>query len=119
MIIDNKLLDELTAKAKELPRLRMNFDMRNSAEDGSRRMLNAIEPGTMITSISIVKNEAFGTPDYRIVESLLYMVDMNSGNLVPVCMKDTSLEYKTYINNGRKLVNYTLQWSESQKKLRR
>ena len=56
----------------------------------------------------------------HLVESVeVYMVDMNSGNLVPVCMKDTSLEYKTYINNGRKLVNYTLQWSESQKKIRR
>lgn len=46
MIVDNKLLDELTAKAKESPRLRMNYDMRNSAEDGSQRMLNAIEPGS-------------------------------------------------------------------------
>lgn len=46
MIIDEKLLDELTAKAKESPRLRMNFDLRNSAEDMSQRMLNAIEPGS-------------------------------------------------------------------------
>ncbi len=48
MIIDNKLLDDLTAKAKESPRLRMNFDMRNSADDKSQRMLNAIEPGTIM-----------------------------------------------------------------------
>ena len=46
MIIDNKLLDELTEQAKASPRLRMNFDLRNSAEDQSQRMLNAIEPGT-------------------------------------------------------------------------
>ena len=26
----------------------MNFDLRNSASDGSQRMLNAIEPGTDI-----------------------------------------------------------------------
>ena len=44
MIIDNILLDKLTAQAKESPRLRMNLDLRNSAEDGSQRMLNAIEP---------------------------------------------------------------------------
>lgn len=42
MVVDNKLLDELTAQAKASPRLRMNFDMCNSAEDGSQRMLNAI-----------------------------------------------------------------------------
>lgn len=45
MIIDNSILDELTAKAKENSRLRCNVDLRNSAEDKSQRMLNAIEPG--------------------------------------------------------------------------
>ncbi|MCR4828250.1 MAG: WbuC family cupin fold metalloprotein [Bacteroidales bacterium] len=46
MIIDNKILDNLTAQAKASPRLRMNMDLRNSAEDQSQRMLNAIEPGS-------------------------------------------------------------------------
>jgi len=48
--MDNKitqaLLDELTAKAKVNPRLRMNYDLRNSEADQSQRMLNAIEPGS-------------------------------------------------------------------------
>ena len=48
MIIDKKVLDELTAAAKASPRLRMNLDLRNSPEDGSQRMLNAIEPGTLM-----------------------------------------------------------------------
>ena len=48
MIIDQKILDSLTAAAKASPRLRMNYDLRNSAEDGSQRMLNAIEPGTVM-----------------------------------------------------------------------
>ena len=46
MVITQAILDELTAKAKESPRLRMNLDLRNSAEDTSQRMLNAIEPGS-------------------------------------------------------------------------
>ena len=48
MNFDNKVLDELTQRAKESPRLRMNLDLRNSPEDGSQRMLNAIEPGTVL-----------------------------------------------------------------------
>ncbi|MBE6241431.1 MAG: cupin fold metalloprotein, WbuC family [Bacteroidales bacterium] len=48
MEIDNILLDKLTAQAKESPRLRMNLDLRNSAADTSQRMLNALEPGTML-----------------------------------------------------------------------
>ena len=46
MIINQATLDELTVQAKASPRLRMNFDLRNSAEDKSQRMLNALEPGT-------------------------------------------------------------------------
>ena len=48
MIIDKQILDGLTARAKESPRLRMNMDLRNSPEDQSQRMLNAIEPGTVL-----------------------------------------------------------------------
>ena len=48
MIIDQQLLDELTAQAAASPRLRMNYDLRDSSEDQSQRMLNAIEPGTVI-----------------------------------------------------------------------
>lgn len=48
MKITQALLDSLTAQAKVSPRLRMNFDLRNSSEDKSQRMLNAIEPGSPI-----------------------------------------------------------------------
>ena len=48
MIIDGKILDKLTAQAKASPRLRMNMDLRNGPEDLSQRMLNAMEPGTVM-----------------------------------------------------------------------
>ena len=48
MTITPHILDSLTEQAKASPRLRMNLDLRNSAEDGSQRMLNAIEPGTVM-----------------------------------------------------------------------
>lgn len=48
MKITQAILDELTAKAKVSPRLRMNLDLRNSSEDQSQRMLNAIEPGSVV-----------------------------------------------------------------------
>jgi cupin fold WbuC family metalloprotein len=48
MLIDKALLDDLTEKAKDSPRHRANYDLRDSADDDSQRMLNAIEPGTLI-----------------------------------------------------------------------
>ena len=46
MVITQAIFDALTAQAKASPRLRCNLDLRNSPEDGSQRMLNAIEPGS-------------------------------------------------------------------------
>lgn len=48
MKLTSQLLDDLTARAKASPRLRMNLDLRTSPEDRSQRMLNALEPGTEI-----------------------------------------------------------------------
>ena len=48
MRITQAILDNLTAQAKASPRLRMNMDLRNSSEDQSQRMLNAIEPGSVM-----------------------------------------------------------------------
>ena len=48
MKIDNILLDKLTAEAQASSRLRMNMDLRNSDGDSSQRMLNAIEPGSVV-----------------------------------------------------------------------
>jgi len=48
MIIDKALLDSLSEQAKANPRLRQAMDLRNSTEDQSQRMLNALEPGTVM-----------------------------------------------------------------------
>ena len=47
-LINEELLSTLHKKASECERLRMNFDMRTTPEDGSQRMLNALEPGTKL-----------------------------------------------------------------------
>ena len=46
MNITQALLDSLTEQAKANPRLRQSMDLRNSPDDESQRMLNAIEPGS-------------------------------------------------------------------------
>ena len=45
-VITQVILEELTASAQASARLWMNYDLRNSASDGSQRMFNALEPGT-------------------------------------------------------------------------
>lgn len=48
MKIDQSSLDSLSTKAKTNPRLRQSFDLRTTFEDSSQRMLNAMEPGTIM-----------------------------------------------------------------------
>ena len=46
MLLNQELLNRLSAQAKASPRLRQNYDLRNTPDDKSQRMLNALEPGT-------------------------------------------------------------------------
>ena len=48
MILDKKLMENLSLQAKESPRLRQAFDLRTTPNDSSQRILNAVEPGTIL-----------------------------------------------------------------------
>ena len=47
-LIDNNLLDSVTARAKESPRLRMNYNFHDRLDAPSQRLINAVEPGTVM-----------------------------------------------------------------------
>ena len=47
-IIDDKLIEDVIAQAKESPRLRMNYNFHQSLDDKCHRLLNALEPGTVV-----------------------------------------------------------------------
>lgn len=48
MIIDEKLLNEVSDKAKKSDRLRMNFNLHDSPDAKAQRLLNALEMGTIL-----------------------------------------------------------------------
>ena len=48
MFFDKDFLDKLSEQAKQNPRLRQSYDLRTTPEDNSQRMLNALEPGTLM-----------------------------------------------------------------------
>jgi cupin fold WbuC family metalloprotein len=47
-LIDRKLLDETTQKAKQSARLRMNYNFHESLDDPVNRLINAMEPATYL-----------------------------------------------------------------------
>ena len=47
-LYDKEFIGKLLAEAAASPRLRQNYDLRNSADDTSQRMLNALIPDTIV-----------------------------------------------------------------------
>ena len=47
-LINESLLDEVTRQAQESPRLRMNHNFHDSLDAKAQRLLNALEPGTLL-----------------------------------------------------------------------
>ena len=48
MIINDKLLDEVTVKAEGNPRLRMNHNLHDSLDAKAQRLINVLLPGTLV-----------------------------------------------------------------------
>ncbi len=48
MIINNELLDAVTVKAEESPRLRMNYNLHDSLDAKAQRLINVLLPGTVL-----------------------------------------------------------------------
>lgn len=84
MIIDQKLLDLLSAQAKVNPRLRHALDLRTTPEDQSQRILNAVEPGTVL-------------PIHR----------HRGSTETIVCLRGKVVQHY-YDNNGQKIDSYVL-----------
>lgn len=48
LVIDRALLDSLTREAKASSRLRKNYNLHKGLDDKCQRLLNALEPGTIM-----------------------------------------------------------------------
>lgn len=48
MLIDKNLLDQVTEQAEKSNRLRMNYNLHDSLDAKAQRLLNALEPGTIL-----------------------------------------------------------------------
>ena len=97
MLLNQELLNTLTAQAKASPRLRQNYDLRNSGNDHSQRMLNALEPGTQLPvhrhlksseSVAMLRGKAFWIYyDNQGKETGRYLIEAggeNPGIVVPM-----------------------------------
>lgn len=50
MKLDKDLFERLATEASENPRLRKNFDLRDSEDEKGQRMLNVLQPGSIVAA---------------------------------------------------------------------
>ena len=100
-LLDKNLLSDLHKKAASSERLRMNFDLRTTSEDGSQRMLNALQPGTKVpihrhlnTSETVVCLE--GSLDWVFYEEL---PNMDAGG--PIHDGKTAADESCFVETAR------------------
>lgn len=73
MLIDNKLLDEITRQAEQSPRLRMNYNFHESLDARAQRLLNVLLPGTSIP----IHRHPHTAETYVLLKGRMYVVFYN------------------------------------------
>lgn len=73
MVIDDNLLDDITAKASESPRLRMNFNLHESLDAKAQRLINVLLPGTALP----IHRHRHTAETYIILRGRMYVVFYN------------------------------------------
>ena len=82
-IINEALLDETTGRAKQSPRLRMNYNFHEHLDDPVNRLLNALEPGTYLRPhrhLNPKKDEIF----LLVLESGSVIYEIKEGPFAPL-----------------------------------
>ena len=73
MIINNELLDEVTVRAEESPRLRMNFNLHDSLDAKAQRLINVLLPGTVLP----IHRHRHTTETYVLLRGKMFVVFYN------------------------------------------
>lgn len=85
MLLNVDILDTVTQKAKESPRLRMNYNLHESYDDSVQRMFNALEPGT---EIPIARHQTCNETLILMRGKLRVNIYDNYGNIIETCVLD-------------------------------
>ena len=99
MILDDTLLDDLEAKAKQSPRLRMNLNLHDSLDSKAQRLLNALMPGTVIP----IHRQRHTAETYAILRGRMFVVfyDSMGGAVERILLDSRSGHYGVHIPKGQ------------------
>ena len=117
---DSLLIEGNTIETDSLKRhtREMEYDNRSIQNRGTQNYVNEItksytlHTSWMSDSESLRMHHLLNSPE-------VYLFNINTGDMIPVVLNNTTTEYKTYKNNGGRLVNYTIDATLAQERIRR
>lgn len=95
--------DEVTRSVREV-----TYDNSDIKNRGRINYSNAIDK-RLVLHTSWLSDEQSLRMHNLLNSTDVYLYDMDSAEMIPVIISGTTTEYKTYKNNGGKLVNYTIE----------
>ena len=94
------------------------YDNRDIQNRGVQNYVNEITKSFTLHTGWLTGNQ--GKEMHNLINSTqVYMYDMVLEQMIPVTISTTTCEYKTFKNQGNKLVNYTIQVQVAQNRIRR
>lgn len=88
MKLDKDLLDQITHKAKESPRLRMNHNLHDSLDSKVQRLFNALEPGTVLPIHRHQNTDETYILVRGKIEVIFYDDDKNMTDIFVICQEE-------------------------------
>lgn len=117
---DAFLIEGNTLEADTLKRYtrEMVYDNRDIENRGIQNYVNEITKGFTFHTGWLLRDQ--GERMFNLINSTeVYLYDIAKEEMIPVTLPMTTCEYKTYKNQGRQLVNYTIQVEVAQNRIRR
>lgn len=117
---DSLLIEGLTSEKDNLTRhtREMEYDNRDSRNRSRQNYINEIEK-TYTLNTSWLSDEESAMMHHLLNSTEVYLYNINSGDMLPVILDNTTTEYKTYKGNGGRLVNYTIEATIAHNRVRR
>lgn len=94
------------------------YDNTEIQNRGTRNYLNEISK-TFTLHTSWLSDDESSRMHHLLNSPNVYLLDMETKEMMPVVLTNTTTEYKTYKGNGGKLVNYTIEATLAQERIRR
>lgn len=109
----HSISDNLTRHTRET-----EYDNRNIQNRGVHNYVNEIVK-TMTLHTSWLSDDESSRMHHLLNSTNVYLGDLVTGQMIPVILTDTRTDYKTYKSNGGRLVNYTINVTIAQERIRR